>query len=189
MKIILLFLFSAILLTGCEKPYSMLTEQEKVVRTFTDYVQALSEHNYEKAYNFLSFVHIQKGGNKNEFVKAQRIMDKMYSDINYEVTKLQKTKNVAVLDVSIIYKHAANNGKTKTETQVFLHKNGQKWGIVIGIFPVRMQLLKIYPSMKDHFILKKDSIYLLKDNKWINVEKLKKEKLLENKSKKNSSKK
>lgn len=155
-----------LLLSGCEKPYSMLNDQEKIVRTFSDYVQALKENKYERAYSFLSFVHIPKGGNKNQFVQAQKIMDKMFSEINYEVTKLHKATNVAVIDVTMLYTHP-NKMKTKTETQVFLHKNGKKWEIVTGIYPVRMQLTKIYPSMLKHFKLKPDISYIQKDGKWI----------------------
>ncbi|MDD5090687.1 MAG: hypothetical protein PHQ23_07190 [Candidatus Wallbacteria bacterium] len=170
-SVVLLLAAALILTCGCGKPYSMLDDREQLKTTFGRYISLLGESQFEQAYGLLYFGHIPQGGNLQMFTQAQKVMDELCSDIEYQASVPVAHGNLAVMDLDTIF-HYKNGTKLKNAGQVFFVKSGDEWKIAIGEYGVRMGLVKVYPEFGEKFRLIRDISYLWKDGAWVKIEPL-----------------
>lgn len=164
MKRLLVILMLIFLMYGCNKPYALLDERKKIMRTFQQYITLLQEGKYNDSYELLYLGHIPDGGNRKMYVAAQRLMDKICTAINYEANVPIVKGDIAIMDLDMIFNYK-NGNSIKKKTQVFFVKSDKKWKIAIGDYRSRLRILRIYPQFKS-LPLKPDKAFILKNGGW-----------------------
>lgn len=164
----LIISLTMLIVSGCKKPYTMIDDREKIKRTFERYIDLLADMKYDEAFDILYFGHVPNGGNKEMYCAAQKMLDTICDNIEYQPTPPSVKDNLAVMDIDMIFNYKEGK-KGKNEAQLYFVKTGNQWKLVIGEYKIRIGILKIYPEFETKFQLKPDKSYIWNGESWDEV--------------------
>ncbi|MGM0608056.1 MAG: hypothetical protein ACQESP_06535 [Candidatus Muiribacteriota bacterium] len=153
--------------SGCA-PYFMLDEEGRVEHIIQKYSNYISNQQYDKAFEHLTFIHQPQSKDFEMFRMAQDMLVSSWNDIEYNILDINIFDNLASAEVNMLFTHEnpeANRVKVKTQFILYKPENSEIWFIVSGNEDSREVFLNEYDN-EENIKLIKDKTYISSDGEW-----------------------